>query len=269
MNRLTESPARDKQGEGVWAPQRHRHGASQTLVCLLATAMLALSVAGCGKREDSTAAIKPASPAASTPRAASARTYAYGDWSAWQLDCAKRAAEPHLPCAAVRKRVCQIEGTQEGVACEHCGGQCREEVADDKSTPLHFYAAWSGWQSGCNACDAEPKPCKAERSRLCLDRVAGKATDCEFCGGACKEQEERMSGCAPECKWTRVHAYADQACTIEIRGDIFAGQWGPQTNSPFNAGCSETLWTDKCVQFGKNYYKWEPCTRGCSPPGKM
>jgi len=31
-------------------------------------------------------------------------------------------------------------------------------------------------------------------------------------------------------------------------------KWGPQTNSPFNAGCSETQWSEKCVQFGRNYY---------------
>ena len=46
----------------------------------------------------------------------------------------------------------------------------------------------------------------------------------------------------------------------------FAGQWGPQTNSPFNAGCSETQWSDRCVQFGSAYYRWERCVRGCTPP---
>ena len=66
----------------------------------------------------------------------------------------------------------------------------------------------------------------------------------------------------------RVHAYADKGCTLEVSDDIFAGQWGPQTNSPFNAGCSETQWSEKCVQFGRNYYKWEACTSGCTPPLK-
>ena len=77
-----------------------------------------------------------------------------------------------------------------------------------------------------------------------------------------------MSGCSPECKWTHVHAYSDNACTNEILGDTFAGQWGPQTNSPFNAGCSETEWSEKCVKFGSAYYKWERCVRGCTPPLK-
>jgi hypothetical protein len=49
-------------------------------------------------------------------------------------------SEPNRTCAAVRKRVCQIEGEQEGVACEHCGGECKQSVADDKSPPLHIYA---------------------------------------------------------------------------------------------------------------------------------
>jgi hypothetical protein len=77
-----------------------------------------------------------------------------------------------------------------------------------------------------------------------------------------------VSSCAPECKWTRVHAYSDSACTNEIPNDTFAGQWGPQTNSPFNAGCSETEWIDKCVKFGGAYYRWERCVRGCTPPLK-
>lgn len=230
----------------------------------LVTLMLALNLAGCGKRQEGRdVTAKPAPEVAATPK-----KFAYGDWSAWQLDCAKRGSDLTAPCAAVRKRICQAADTSEGVACEHCGGQCREEVADGKSTPLHFYAAWSEWRSNCNACDAEPKACKAERSRICVDRVAGRATDCEFCGGACKEEEDRMSGCAADCKWTEVRSYSDKLCTIENKDDIFAGPWGPQTNTPFNAGCSETQPNDKCVSFGRNYYKWERCTPGCTPPFK-
>jgi hypothetical protein len=229
--------------------------------------VVALTVAGCGERSRSKdAPPKEAAKAVAVP-SAPAKRYVYGDWSDWQLDCSKRVADASLPCAAVRKRICEVEDTQEGVACDQCGGQCKEEVADTKP-PLYIYAAWSEWNDRCDRCSAEPKPCQAERSRTCLERVAGKSTDCEFCGGACKEQQHSMSSCAPECKWTVVHAYSDAACTAEIQDDTFAGQWGPQTNSPFNAGCSETQWSDKCVQFGRAYYKWEPCVPGCSPPFK-
>ena len=247
----------------------HRRSALVALVTVVAAAAFGLTAAGCDRQRDNQEASKATAPSGAAAKPATAlRKYAYGDWSDWQLDCSQRMSEPNRPCAAVRKRVCQVEGTQEGVACEYCGGKCKQSVADDKSTPLHIYAPWSGWQSGCNACDPEPRACKAERTRICLHRVTGNATDCEFCGGACKEQEDRMSSCTPECKWTRVHSYADKACTLEVSDDIFAGQWGPQTNSPFNAGCSETQWSEKCVQFGRNYYKWESCTPGCTPPLK-
>lgn len=249
-------------------PTRYFHGVGVKIVHLLIAAALALTFTACGKqRETKEAAVKPPPKAAPAP-AEPVKTYAYANWSDWQLDCSKRFADPNLPCAAVRKRVCQVEGTQEGVACENCGGQCREEIIEEKARPLHLYAAWSEWRNGCQPCDAEPRPCKTERTRMCLDRLTGKSTDCEFCGGNCKQQEDRMSDCSPECKWTQVHAYSDSNCTVKIRGDTFAGQWGPQTNSPFNAGCSTTQWNEKCVNFGKNYYKWEPCTPGCTPPMK-
>lgn len=233
---------------------------------LLVAGLLALNLAGCKKQEAQNQTAKSAPPAYESP--AAPKKYAYNDWSDWQLDCTKRGSDTSAPCAAVRKRVCQVEGTKEGVACEFCGGQCREEVADEKSSPLHFYAAWSGWQSNCNTCDPDPKACKAERTRLCLDRVAGRSTDCEFCGGACKEQEDRMSGCAADCKWTQVHSFSDQACTVANKDDIFAGQWGPRTGSPFNSGCSETQSNDQCVKFGRNYYRWERCVPGCAAPMK-
>lgn len=239
--------------------------------CWLVTGVLALSLSGC-KKPETQGKIDKSAPAAAvtgTPSAPVApKSYAYADWSDWQLDCAKRGADTTAPCAAVRKRVCQVEGTKEGVACEFCGGQCREEVADDKSSPLHFYAAWSGWQSNCNTCDPDPKACKAERTRICLDRVAGRQADCEFCGGACKEQEERVSGCAADCKWTQVQSFSDQGCTIANKDDIFAGQWGPRTGSPFNSGCSETQANEQCVKFGRNYYKWGRCVPGCAAPMK-
>src|SRR5215831_20221143 len=76
---------------------------------------------------------------------------AYGDWSDWQLDCSKRASDPNATCAAVRKRICRVEGAAEGVACEQCGGQCKEEVTGD-TPPLHIYAAWSDWHSQCEQC---------------------------------------------------------------------------------------------------------------------
>lgn len=240
-----------------------RYSCGRTAIALgilFVVVLIMLTLAGCSKRNTKDTNAKDA-------EAAPARRYAYGDWSDWQLDCTKRASDPNVPCAAVRKRVCQVEGTQEGVACNYCGGQCREEVAD-QNPPLYIYTAWSEWSNHCEQCSAEPKPCQADRERMCLDRPTGKRTDCEFCGGECKQQQDRMSGCAPECKWTTVHAYSDEFCTVEIRGDTFAGQWGPQTNSPFNAGCSETQWNDRCVKFGQAYYKWEACVRGCSPPFK-
>ena len=204
------------------------------LLTVVGAAAFGLTAPGCDRQRDDKEASKSAASSGAPARQASAlRTYAYGDWSEWQLDCSKRMSEPNRPCAAVRKRVCLVEGTPQGVACEHCGGECRQVVTDDKSTPLHIYASWSEWRSGCNACDPDPRPCKAERTRICLHRVTGNPTDCEFCGGACKEQEDRMSSCSPECRWTRLHAYADNACTVEVTDDTFAGLWGPQTNSPF------------------------------------
>ena len=131
------------------------------LVTVVGAAAFGLTAAGCDRQRDNKEASKPAKPSTAP------RKYAYGDWSDWQLDCSKRMSEPNRPCAAVRKRVCLVEGTQEGVACEHCGGECRQVVTDDKCTPLHIYASWSEWQSGCNVCDPEPRPCKDARARLC------------------------------------------------------------------------------------------------------
>jgi len=71
-------------------------------------------------------------------------------------------------------------------------------------------------------------PSTGPLSRLPADRPAGTATDCEFCGGACKQPEDRVSSCSPECKWTRVRAYSDNACANEIPDDTFAGRWGPR-----------------------------------------
>jgi hypothetical protein len=235
-----------------------------TFATLAAPLVLLVGLGACDTRGEVEQGRATTSSSAPAPAAPTIR-YVYGDWSEWQVDCSRRASDPNVPCAAVRKRICMIEGTSEGVGCDRCGGQCKEEIAD-KSSPLYLYAAWSNWTSNCESCSAEPKPCKAERTRYCIARATGAATDCEFCGGACKEQEDRVAACSPECKWTRVHAYSDNGCTIEILNDTFAGQWGPQTNSPFNAGCSETQWSDRCVQFGNAYYKWERCVRGCTPP---
>src|SRR5262249_15042140 len=109
-----------------------------------------------------------------------------------ELDWSKRATDPSVPCAAVRRSICLVEHTKEGVTCDRCGGQCKEEITD-RSSPLYIYTAWSDWNNHCESCSAEPKPCKAERTRSCVDRPAGTATDCEFCGGACKQQEDRLS----------------------------------------------------------------------------
>lgn len=234
-----------------------------------------LSLAGCGKQADSPTSGQQAAPAQSkAPEAAPPApppppvTYAYDNWSDWDMDCAARSKDTNAPCAVVRKRVCRIEGTKEGVACEHCGGQCREVVEDATSSPLHIYSKWGSWNGNCGQCDPESKPCKMRRTRVCLDRVAGKQVDCEFCGGACTEDEERTSTCDPDCKWTRVHTYSDASCNTRIPDDMFAGQWGPQTGSPFNSGCSETQPSEQCVKFGRNYYKWEACTPGCNAPVK-
>jgi len=235
-----------------------------TFTTLAALLTLVFGVGACDRRgdvEQGRGATSSSAPAPATPTV----RYVYGDWSEWQVDCSRRATDPAVPCAAVRKRICLIDGTREGVTCDRCGGQCREEVTD-KSPPLYIYATWSDWRNNCEACSAEPKPCKAERTRLCIARATGTPTDCEFCGGDCREQEGRVASCSPECKWTRVHAYSDNACTNELPNDTFAGQWGPQTNSPFNAGCSETQWSDRCVQFGSAYYRWERCVQGCTPP---
>jgi hypothetical protein len=240
------------------------HGAPTPLTTLAALLALALGVGACDRRGATEPGPGTTSSSVAAPTTPTVR-YVYGEWSEWQVDCSKRAADPNVPCVAVRKRICLTEGTREGISCDRCGGQCKDEVTD-KSPPLYIYGAWSDWSSNCESCSAEPRPCKAERTRSCITRLAGGSTDCEFCGGACKEQEDRLSGCAPECKWTRVHAYSDSACTNEVPDDTFAGQWGPQTNSPFNAGCSETQWIDKCVKFGNAYYKWERCVRGCTPP---
>ena len=221
--------------------------------CAVGLLALAVTISGCTKSDAP----------GETTRAA--KHYAYSAWSDWELDCSARTADAARPCAAVRKRVCRVEGTGEGVGCDQCGGNCKEEVTHD-GPPMYLYTAWSEWTNHCDSCSATPKPCKADRSRFCVNRATGQATDCEYCGGNCKEEEARMSSCSPESKWTTVHAYSDQACSVEIRGDTFAGQWGPQTNTPFNAGCSETQWNDKCVRFGAAYYKWEPCVRGCTPP---
>jgi len=246
------------------ATSKRTTGAWITFATLAVSVALVVGVGACNRRDEAERATGAASSSAPGPASAIVR-YVYGDWSEWQLDCSKRASDPSVPCAAVRKRICLVEHTKEGVACERCGGQCKEEVTD-RSSPLHIYTAWSDWTSRCESCSAEPKPCKAERTRSCIDRPGGAATDCEFCGGACKQQEDRMSSCSPECKWTRVHAYSDNACTNELPDDTFAGQWGPQTNSPFNAGCSETEWSNRCVKFGGAYYRWERCVRGCTPP---
>jgi hypothetical protein len=194
--------------------------------------------------------------------------FSYGQWSDWQLDCSPRASDPNASCAAVRRRICREEGTDQGVSCEQCGGQCREEVAG-RASPHYIYTAWSDWRSNCPECSPTAQPCKAERKRQCLDRPSGKPADCEFCGGACREEQQRTATCGPECKWTRIHAYSDESCTVERRADGIAGYWGPQTNSPWNAGCSESKWTDACVGFGSMYYKWEPCVRGCARPDRM
>jgi hypothetical protein len=233
---------------------------------LLAAVVLAAVTATCGKQGNEKTEVPAARATKPAPAKANVR-YAFGEWSDWQLDCSRRTSDLDKPCAAVRKRICLIEDTKEGVACDHCGGQCREEVAD-RSPPLYIYTAWSEWNDHCDPCSAQSRPCKADRTRICVDRPSGLKTDCEFCGGACKEEQDRVSGCSPECKWTRVHAYSDDACKREIRDDIFSGQWGPQTNSPFNAGCSQSQWSDKCVKFGRAYYKWEPCTPGCEAPMK-
>jgi hypothetical protein len=245
-------------GDWLCCSEYPRRLATLVPKALIAAVLISLSLVGCSKRTANDAR---------ESQPASAKRYAYGDWSDWQVDCTRRTSNPDLPCAAARKRVCQVEGTREGVDCTYCGGQCKEEVTD-QNPPLYLYSAWSAWNSHCRQCSAEPTPCQAERERVCLNRLTGNPIDCEFCGGACKESEDRVSSCAPECKWTRVHAYSDDACTVEIRDDPVAGEWGPQTNSPFNAGCSETQWSDRCVKFGQAYYKWEPCVSGCSPPVK-
>lgn len=189
--------------------------------------------------------------------------YHYGQWSSWQLDCSRKNADSTVPCAAVRKRVCTNETTNEKVSCDLCGGQCKEEIAD-KKPPLYVYTEWSRWYDDCKECSNTPKPCKAHRKRQCVDRSTGKITACEFCGGVCKEETSLISRCNPDCKWTRVHKYSDKNCTDEI----FVEQWGPQTNSPFNGGCSKTEWGGGCVKFGSYYHKWEPCVWGCNPPFK-
>ncbi len=234
-------------------------------VALLLGATLLLN--GCGKGADPsppTPARGPAQPQAAPPPPP--KTYAYGAWSDWEMDCRQRMEDRTSPCTATRKRVCLVEGTDEGVACEHCGGQCKEVVSDGTSSPLHLYSSWSPWSSNCGTCDPEPKDCSANRSRQCLDRLAGGVTDCEFCGGACTETELRQSACSADCKWTTIHAFSDDKCTVPARDDIFAGPWGPRTGSPYNAGCSETEWNRQCVKFGRNYYQWEPCVKSCVAP---
>src|SRR5262249_9713443 len=133
-------------------------------------------VGACDRRGD----VEPgrATTVSSAPAAGPTVRYVYGGWSEWQVDCLRRAADPNVPCAAVRKRICLIEGTSEGVACDRCGGQCKEEIAD-KSSPLYIYAEWSNWTNNCPSCSPEPKPCKAERTRFCIARATGTATDCE------------------------------------------------------------------------------------------
>jgi hypothetical protein len=197
-----------------------------TFATLAAPLVLLVGLGACDRRGEVEQGRATTSSSAPAPAAPTIR-YVYGDWSEWQVDCSRRASDPNVPCAAVRKRICLIEGTNEGVGCDRCGGQCKEEIAD-KSSHLYLYAAWSNWTSNCESCSAEPKPCKAERTRYCISRATGAATDCEFCGGACKEQEDRVAGCSPECKWTRVHAYSDNGCTIEILNDTFAGSGGPR-----------------------------------------
>lgn len=229
-----------------------------------------LALSGCDRKPDASAPSATASPGAGSAPAAPPppppKTYAYGDWSDWAMECRQRMTDQTSPCTAIRKRICLVEGTTEGVACEHCGGQCKEVVSDATSAPLHIYTPWSSWESNCKQCDPEPQACSAKRSRQCLDRLVGGVTDCEFCGGACSETEPRQSSCSPDCKWTTIHAYSDDKCTIPVKGDMFAGQWGPQTGSPYNAGCSETEWNRQCVKFGSNHYQWEPCVKSCTAP---
>lgn len=193
--------------------------------------------------------------------------YAYEAWSDWQADCSQKQRDQSLPCAAVRQRICINEIDNKPVGCDYCGGVCEERITDLKP-PRYLYSKWSEWNDHCEDCDPSPNPCKADRSRFCMDRQTGQTTDCSFCGGQCKEEENRMSGCNPECKWTTIHAYSDPSCTIKVRENIFAGPWGPQTNSPFNRGCSDTQWSTQCVNFGDAYFKWEPCSPGCNPPFK-
>ena len=85
-----------------------------TFATLAAPLVLLVGLGACDRRGEVEQGRATTSSSAPAPAAPTIR-YVYGDWSEWQVDCSRRASDPNVLCAAVRKRICLIEGTSEGV----------------------------------------------------------------------------------------------------------------------------------------------------------